>query len=423
MEPIFHSIILWVKILSIPIASIVYRYVKKKPFFYKENPDANYQEKWRSGHACNIFQMFGGARNCLWFSILKDEIIICPHFPFNLLFLPEIWGCEHHIKGKEIISIDENPRLGGIVICFKKGIGVKKFRIYPKHKEIFVGFAKGILANHKKSISSSLVLDEEKHLCQPPHTKKRYVPKSIYQLMFIIFFFGVIGPIWWFVIPNLYKKDGLYTDLEQRNVKAVEKRIDSQEEVINRRFYGLNATPLHIAAGLGDIEMMDMLLRKGANIEVKGYRNLCEPIHLAAGKGHIKAVEFLLKNGAHIDAKDRDNETPLHDAAYNNQAEMIGYLVKHGANINAKSNCYHLTPLEEAVKFERAIAVRALLENGAKADLDALILRVQRDMEGAPLADETRKKEWTDVLEILREFKSRNAQPVNSADAKNRAAD
>jgi ankyrin repeat protein len=242
--------------------------------------------------------------------------------------------------------------------------------------------------------------------------------KSKFQLVFIIIFFGVVGPIWWFVIPNLYKKEGLYTELERGDVTAVEKRIDSHEEVITRRFYGLNATPLHIAAGLGDIEMMEMLLRKGANIEVKGYRNLCEPIHLAAGKGHIEAVEFLLKNGAYIDAKDRDNETPLHDAAYNNQAEMIDYLVKHGANINAKSSCYHLTPLEKAVKFERATAVRALLENGAKADLDDLISRVQRDMAGAPLADEARKKEWIDVLEILREFKKSNAQPASSQDAK-----
>lgn len=152
MDKLAYNIFSIIELSALPIASIIYRYISGKPFFYKFYPEAIYAEKWRSGHACNIFQMFGGARNCLWLTILKDEIIIRPHFPFNLLFLPEVWGCEHCIKGKDLISIDDTPKLGGIVIHYKKRDRIKKFRIYPKHKEIFAGFAKGILNNHNRKV-------------------------------------------------------------------------------------------------------------------------------------------------------------------------------------------------------------------------------------------------------------------------------
>ena len=66
------------------------------------------------------------------------------------------------------------------------------------------------------------------------------------------------------------------------------------------------------------------------------------------------------------------------------------------------------------VRRKRANAVRALLKLGAKADLDELISKVKWDMEKAPLAEDWRKKEWLDVLDVIFEYKKIRAQPRSS---------
>ena len=39
-----------------------------------------------------------------------------------------------------------------------------------------------------------------------------------------------------------------------------------------------------------------------------------QPIHIAAGDGKAEIVELLLRHGANVNAKDEDGRTPLHRA-------------------------------------------------------------------------------------------------------------
>ena len=45
-----------------------------------------------------------GARNCLVVQVTDEELDIHPHFPFNLLFLPEICGLEYRIPLNRIVA-------------------------------------------------------------------------------------------------------------------------------------------------------------------------------------------------------------------------------------------------------------------------------------------------------------------------------
>ena len=44
----------------------------------------------------------GGARNALFVGVSPESVYVLPQFPFNLLFLPEIYGLEHVIPRGQI---------------------------------------------------------------------------------------------------------------------------------------------------------------------------------------------------------------------------------------------------------------------------------------------------------------------------------
>lgn len=74
------------------------------------------------------------------------------------------------------------------------------------------------------------------------------------------------------------------------------------------------------------------------------------PLHLAIVKGNKAIVEILLERGAQLDleAKNKDEATPLHWAAFFGQTDLVSLLIQSGAPINvldANKN----TPLDAAV--------------------------------------------------------------------------
>lgn len=56
-------------------------------------------------------------------------------------------------------------------------------------------------------------------------------------------------------------------------------------------------TPLHLAAGDGDMDLAVLLIGKGAEINVKNKKGKT-PLSLAKEKGHEQVVELLRKHGA-----------------------------------------------------------------------------------------------------------------------------
>lgn len=71
---------------------------------------------------------------------------------------------------------------------------------------------------------------------------------------------------------------------------------------------------VHAAASSGEIKAIELLLRKGASVNM-----WCEPavtqLQEVIFKGHYEAVEILLRNGAHVNAPAAKHITAL-EAAY-----------------------------------------------------------------------------------------------------------
>jgi ankyrin repeat protein len=86
------------------------------------------------------------------------------------------------------------------------------------------------------------------------------------------------------------------------------------------------------AASNGNIEMVENLLYKGANINAKTEKGNTALI-VAVENGQNDTVEFLLEEGANVNAKNNDGETALVRAAKRGETEIVNLLRRYGAVI------------------------------------------------------------------------------------------
>ena len=127
-----------------------------------------------------------------------------------------------------------------------------------------------------------------------------------------------------------------------------------------------NETLLHHAAGMEDLEMVNLFISKGANVNARCDKGRA-PIHLAAQNDNVEVMKLLVSKGANIEAKEENGATPLHYAAINNCLEVAKFLVSKGAKVSSKSDT-GMTPLHYGAlsKGDSSIAVvKFLVSKGA----------------------------------------------------------
>jgi ankyrin repeat protein len=92
-------------------------------------------------------------------------------------------------------------------------------------------------------------------------------------------------------------------------------------------------------------------------------------LHRAAKYGQLHVCEYLISRGAPLTFENELGERPLHKAAEGGNLTIIDLFLKHGAQINAQGK-HHFTPLNVAVIYKQAEAVKHLLEAGAKPNIE-----------------------------------------------------
>jgi ankyrin repeat protein len=125
-------------------------------------------------------------------------------------------------------------------------------------------------------------------------------------------------------------------------------------------------TPLHYAAFFGGGDEAELLLRAGADPDLRSTNDFAVmPIHSAVAGRHGDVVTALLDAGADPNVRQRHGWTPLHGAAQNDDAGSVDRLVAAGAAPDA-TNDEGLTPAdvardaghdELALRLERAAGV------------------------------------------------------------------
>ncbi|KDQ07885.1 hypothetical protein BOTBODRAFT_119484, partial [Botryobasidium botryosum FD-172 SS1] len=109
---------------------------------------------------------------------------------------------------------------------------------------------------------------------------------------------------------------------------------------------GRRRTRLHKAAQEGDLRLVELLLRFGANVHAPDYAD-DHPLHKAVeltGPEAIPIIKALLKAGADVNAQNRDGDTPLSRAYRYNRPFCVRALIRAGADPNISGSYSASTP-------------------------------------------------------------------------------
>ncbi|EPS38454.1 hypothetical protein H072_7794 [Dactylellina haptotyla CBS 200.50] len=156
-------------------------------------------------------------------------------------------------------------------------------------------------------------------------------------------------------------------------------------------------TPLWLAAAAGSIEIVELLLKYGAELYASnkhkrnamhaaarfgqsqmilylvsaGYgltdcdNNRNQPLQLAVQQGKYEAARTLLELGANVNAKNFDGWSSLHEALFAGEnVEMVKLLLEYGADINA-TDSNGVSPLNRAIIAGNRMNARELIDRGA----------------------------------------------------------
>lgn len=175
------------------------------------------------------------------------------------------------------------------------------------------------------------------------------------------------------VLANPSDTDGLSDKLWKGDLKAIERMLDeglSPDFTITEDTgeFGNRTIPVfNRAVAAGNIDIVRLLLARGAKIDLRDNIEGFQPIYHAATKNSIPLVRLLLEKGA-----DPNTETsewdggpwqPIFFAAANGNTEMINLLIEHGAKLTERSRA-----VEGAVQSGNLDLVRFFLSKGGSLE-------------------------------------------------------
>ena len=141
-----------------------------------------------------------------------------------------------------------------------------------------------------------------------------------------------------------------------------------------------NHSPLVEAVEKGDIDVVKLLLKHGANNIIDEKTSDGWTVLMKAsikGDSKLEIIELLLKHGARVDLQNDDGESALMVAAQNGQAKLATKLVlEYGASVDLKKKHFSRTALMEASESGSIDIVKLLLEHGADDLGWALVLAI-----------------------------------------------
>lgn len=133
-------------------------------------------------------------------------------------------------------------------------------------------------------------------------------------------------------------------------------------------------TPLHLAVELCYSELVNVILKRGGQVDAKKYRGKT-PLHLACVVGNGLIARSLLQFGADYNCKDENGDTPLIIASRNGKEDVVRALLDYDVDVNVR-----VRRGESALHFliENKVSVstiRLLLSKKAEVNFGSIINR------------------------------------------------
>lgn len=162
-----------------------------------------------------------------------------------------------------------------------------------------------------------------------------------------------------------------------------------------------------------DVELADLLLRKGANVNAATHQGTTA-LHMAASrKDGEPMLRTLLRFDPELDPRDHCDNTPLHLACSNACTKIVGVLLDTGASINVKNNL-GMTPLDVAVSVSKSLPPRQEAQandeaaNAYEADVNESLKLLQQHVIKLDVAKlRVSEHNWRQVIDQHKDYRIR----------------
>ena len=152
--------------------------------------------------------------------------------------------------------------------------------------------------------------------------------------------------------------DDAVTFAGDNDIYRLAARLNADPSIIDGRDRKHGQTALARAADVGRVDIVDFLLSRKANTEIKDDRGYT-PLHLAVIRGRLEIVKHLVEHRANVNALTAAGNTPMHLALKNNHNDIAEYLAVSGADSNVAN---------QAGKTPMQIALDKVFEMGDRRD-------------------------------------------------------
>jgi ankyrin repeat protein len=146
--------------------------------------------------------------------------------------------------------------------------------------------------------------------------------------------------------------------------------LEANTNLVHAFYYG--RLPITVAAGDGSIQMVELLLKQGADVNVQNDTWNTSNMRLTAleaaiWSGNTNLCKLLLETGANPDLQSGPGESALHYALSYHRTEMAAWLLDYGADPFLSKGAYGIaTPLELAItRDDGKLVPRMLGQEGA----------------------------------------------------------
>ncbi len=153
-------------------------------------------------------------------------------------------------------------------------------------------------------------------------------------LLFAVFGSGMISPVR-AQFSTSYKF--LESVRKQEGQEVTDAVSQPGSTIINTRDSSTGDTALHIVVARRDAAWLGFLLAKGADPNI-GNNHGVTPLMLAANLGFVEAVTLLVDRGARLNDSDATGETPLVTAVHRHDLPIMRALLKAGADPDRADN-------------------------------------------------------------------------------------